>query len=277
MVPAGRLMSEEGFSSLIVRQRFARGMRAFCRCGFTLVELLVVIAIIGTLVGLLLPAIQAARESARKAQCKNHLKQIGLATLGFHDVKKEFPEYRGSNYSVHNIYHPKFYDGDATVESPPHWGWSWQILPFIEGQALKAIPRTIESTKEASEVPIEIMNCPSRRPTGVYPIAEYAISFLFPEIRSATRTDYAANLGDLEGRRNSVLVNKYYDWLWSTSTGILSKGFRGQTVSIRLITDGLSNTYMFGEKYMNPDHYARLVKPPFFRNYLSGNSSSDKL
>ena len=47
--------------------------------GFTLVELLVVIAIIGILVALLLPAIQAAREAARRSQCKNNLKNIGLA------------------------------------------------------------------------------------------------------------------------------------------------------------------------------------------------------
>src|SRR5690348_13663404 len=59
--------------------------------GFTLVELLVVIAIIGVLVGLLLPAIQAARESARRAQCSNNIKNLGLATLVYHDVHKHFP------------------------------------------------------------------------------------------------------------------------------------------------------------------------------------------
>jgi prepilin-type N-terminal cleavage/methylation domain len=103
------------------------------RYGFTLIELLVVIAIIAVLIALLLPAVQQAREAARRSQCKNNLKQLGLALHNYHEAHGTFP-LGGFNQpkGVSNGAGPSFYYG---------------LLPYLDQQALFA---KIDTSKPAS-------------------------------------------------------------------------------------------------------------------------------
>src|SRR5215467_7635816 len=94
------------------------------RRAFTLVELLVVIAIIGILVALLLPAVQAAREAARRADCMNRIKQIGLATLMYHDSKRVFP-------SAVEVRKP-----DKDNGKKDYWSYLVVVLPYMEQKGL---------------------------------------------------------------------------------------------------------------------------------------------
>jgi prepilin-type N-terminal cleavage/methylation domain-containing protein len=90
------------------------------RSGFTLIELLIVIAIIAILIGLLLPAIQKVREAAARTACENNLKQLSLAAVAFHDVNGWLP-----------------YNGTGNANGSPGSGsWAYQILPYIEQEAV---------------------------------------------------------------------------------------------------------------------------------------------
>ena len=92
------------------------------RSGFTLIELLVVIAIIAVLIALLLPAVQQAREAARRTQCKNNLKQLGLALHNFHDTYLRFPPGAANDMTPFG------------TNAGAQWGSSWKvyILPYMD-------------------------------------------------------------------------------------------------------------------------------------------------
>ncbi len=186
--------------------------------GFTLIELLVTLAIIAILIGLLLPAVQKVREGAARTQCRNNLKQIGIAFHCFYDVNGCFPT--GGAYPWANPI------TNASPQFQPA-GWAYQIRPWIE------------QANTPTTIPLPIFACPSRR----------AATLLTPANRGSM--DYAGAVpGDLWG--GSIHTAPYR----SIFFGVISRSQTiGWKVTDSMVTDGLSNTFVVGEKRLDPRYY----------------------
>ena len=200
--------------------------------GFTLVEVLVTTTVISTLVALLLPAVQAARESARQTVCRNHLKQIGLAMHGHHEVHGSFP-----TGGRHPLDPPNYENGVPRIGSQQHAGWGFQILPFIgAAKVWEAGPLVAIGT------PNEVFFCPSRRPARTMTIGR--------------ANSYSRPFNGLTERRVETALCDYAASNCS-STGILvwSKGNewnRGlRSVRLKDVADGTTHTLLAGDKRLN--------------------------
>ncbi|WP_339734081.1 DUF1559 domain-containing protein [uncultured Gimesia sp.] len=195
--------------------------------GFTLIELLVVIAIIAILIALLLPAVQQAREAARRSQCKNNLKQMGIAFHNYHETFRILPPGFNVDLVVAN-----------TSTGNGGLGWSGSILPGID-QA--NVYNTIDfnadwgtgANEEACATFISVYRCPSdttvdhRNHDGI----DGRVPTSYLACYSGTRTsDSEANVTDADGTF-----------------------FLNSSIRLRDITDGTTNTIAAGECINNFD------------------------
>ena len=207
--------------------------------GFTLVELLVVVAIIGILVGMLLPAVQMVREAARRTSCLNNLNQIGLAVQSYESARQQYPPSRAADRFL---------------------TWPVYLMPFLE---LENIHDQFDLNKqysaqdpEATMNVMPVMICPSRARPGNLQVSHFE-----------TRGPIGA-VGDYAGNAGTQQHFPFDQWARFTEPvdGVFNSGFGkdNKVVNNELvgpekgryshasITDGLSNTFFIGEKYLNP-------------------------
>jgi prepilin-type N-terminal cleavage/methylation domain-containing protein/prepilin-type processing-associated H-X9-DG protein len=253
------------------------------RQGFTIIEMLVVIGIIGILIALLIPAVQSTREAARRLQCKNNLKQLGLAIMHHVQVHDQYPTGGWGWYWVG--------DPDRGFNRQQTGGWFYNILPYLEQNDLHNLPQdglpNIFTDKQKiganamTKTPISLANCPSRRPcitfakpnSGVYVARNAADND--PDDNVAARGDYAANAGaqghdEFFAGPETLAEGDSPSYPWHDTR--LSNGISFERSEIKPdhIRDGTTNTLMIGEKYLNPDHYATGLEPYDNENLYTG-------
>jgi prepilin-type N-terminal cleavage/methylation domain-containing protein len=210
--------------------------RLAARSAFTLIELLVVIAIIAILIALLVPAVQKVREAANRSTCQNNLKQIGLAAHSYHDANGFLvPAWLGDN-----------------AKDPDGWApWPVLLLPYLEQDALFKLwdLKNLCSVQvpQAYQSDVPTYHCPTRPPVVLSANASDFVT------AGGMTGDYGACFGTDADGSNSVGAIVPLPKMANTVTGNLLKfpQPKGQ-VPLLKITDGSSNTLMFGEKHIRP-------------------------
>lgn len=244
-----------------IHQTHLNGKRPACRPrAMTLLEIVVVIAIIGILVALLLPAVQYSREAARRMTCASQLRQVAMGMHSHEALQRHLPS---GGWGWRWTGEP---DRGFGAEQPG--GWAFNVLPFLEQDELRKAGSWIGNPDRASilstsaSVPVSVFNCPSRRAgttlAFVHPV-DYA-NMSRPQV--VARSDYAACSGDLapdvSGGRGRGPVSlpegdsPWYVWHELDRSGVV---YRRSTVSLGAISDGTTNTYLVGEKYLAQNNY----------------------
>ena len=209
------------------------------RRGFTLIELLVVIAIIAVLIALLLPAVQAAREAARRAQCTNNLKQLGLAAMNYESATGCYPS-NGFDGPQHTF---------------PNFSCFVFMLPYIEQGT---IANTINFSYTNYDYPnitiagiqLKALQCPSDpwQPvliSATTPNAKFSAIYTGAIVSAGIWMQQFSSYGGVQGTFPGAFQNNYPASELPQFNGII---YNDSSIKIADVTDGTSNTLLFGEK-----------------------------
>jgi prepilin-type N-terminal cleavage/methylation domain-containing protein len=230
------------------------------RRGFTLIELLVVIAIIAILIALLLPAVQQAREAARRTQCKNNLKQMGLALHNYHDTFNVFPPGVAIPLTTSNGATYPRNSGNGAAASVPSWGWGSSLLPYIEqtplfnrgqggnrtlGDDIALLASAATSANAVSNMPLPGYRCPSDPGPAINDKSR------FPAATRVATSNYVAIIA----HRWAGTDGAYASSIWATYktplngvVKVTGAFYPNSDTRMRDLTDGTSNTVALSER-----------------------------
>lgn len=237
------------------------------RRGFTLIELLVVIAIIAVLIALLLPAVQQAREAARRTQCRNNLKQIGLALHNYHDNYQVFPlayswalgaqlaaalgDDQNSPYETFNLHGYTEFILPYIDQGPIYNLINFQVAAFSPfslaaiGLADPAYTQTFDNQQYTSQIvpPYICPSAPRSAPKGpVNTSLGLGLPVNIPGLASVgAACDYSPTGGPRSGFNNQVIAPVAVE---NERAGMIQND---SNMTVTKVTDGTSNTIALGE------------------------------
>ncbi len=220
------------------------------RLGFTLIELLVVIAIIAILIALLLPAVQQAREAARRSQCKNNLKQIGLAMHNYHDMASQFPISIGwnpRNNERHGAFSDKVFLLPYLDRASEYQLTDPNLRPWDSGGWFGS------ENIQAHSGRLPVFNCPSQP----YEVSGGAANFT-----------YSINVGVVDSRHNSNGSDMHNGFSCFVGAG----GNSSAPVNAASVSDGLSNTAAYSEFVIEHDPNDSGPRSHTVHHWAAGNT-----
>jgi prepilin-type N-terminal cleavage/methylation domain-containing protein len=262
--------------------------RSRLRRGFTLIELLVVIAIIAILIALLVPAVQKVRESAARIQCTNNLKQMGIACHAYHDANKFFPPSRDLlSYpgELPELVVPNVEEPDADEAACVNW--AVLLLPYLDNEPLYELWNQtydpngglgttsgmgggngygygyVDQPAAAQQAIVPVYFCPSRRSPGAGPTYSQPTPGYFSSaggltagpFNGAISPPYPGGLGDYAGCLGTIGFDTFDPTTYVACNGFFRLGVQGIGIKLALITDGLSNTIIIGDKQVTQGQF----------------------
>lgn len=239
------------------------------RKGVSLIEILTTIAVVGILLSLMLVALNASRESARKIECTNRLRQIAVASQDFVGQHRHFP---GNGWGFRWIGQP-----ERGVGRLQPGGWAFQLLPFLQSATPATGADELEARQQRAlwcQLPRPAFKCPSRPDP---PLTAHTLLF---EPVNATRsssiakTDFAVCEGDFStdtrGGPASLAEGDSPSYPWIDASAATGVSFQRSQITPASISDGLSNTFLVGEKHVPVSAYNKASSLGHDQSLLSG-------
>jgi len=223
--------------------------------GFTLIELLVVIAIIAILIALLLPAVQQAREAARRSQCKNNLKQIGLAFHNYHEAHNKIPP--GNISNVTSSTNNSWCRSGGSFQWAP---WTTMILPYIDQAPLYALINFnvpfVDSSNNFINPNLSIINNAG---------AQRMVVYQCPSDPDLSNAPYSSYMGVQGGPPNAAVQQPQCQNTGCTPSNARAHFVTGMihaasNYNLSAALDGTSNIFLVGESRYSNAHWAQSGK-----------------